>query len=206
MGSGQWAMSGTQLRQLRAFLDRLPASGITVWPRPSELIPNGLKIYQYHTTWLASESLGHTSPSLAVLRTRTELVQAMNDLGSAVNPPYMCIKRERSKLGNHAYFPEDDLKQPNSGCNLARLETMLMEEDRTSRGAFSQEFGQYPPRWFAQPFVAQIRYLGEIRCIIINGILLQNVYTVPSSITPDGKCARFETQLGYNILDSCRLK
>jgi hypothetical protein len=204
MGRGPWALTGTEVRYLRVFLDRLSSSGITVWPKPSELWVNGLKVHQYHVTWLAALSLGLTSPSLAVLRSRAELVQAVKQMEDLVQPAYMCIKRERSKLSLHALFPEDDTKQPIQGTNMGRLRDVFCEEDRTSRGTFAQELGIHPPRWFAQPFIPQIRYLGELRVIIINGIILHRVYTTPATLSQDdeGVHACFTTQLGYHVIDS----
>ena len=197
-------MSGTQLRHLRVYLEHLALSGITVWPRPSELWVNGLKIHQYHMTWLAALSLGNSSPALSVLRSRKELLRALQDMEDPRNPRWMCIKRERSKLSNHAYFPETSLKGRPEENALDRLATVLPEEQEHFRQQFAKDLGMYPPRWFAQPYIPQLRYLGEIRVICINGIIVSRVYTTPTNLEdgPEGLQDRgFQTQIGAEIID-----
>ena len=207
MDEKPWRMTGEQLRHLRVFLDRLSESGITVWPSPTDLIVNGMKVYQYRHVWLSAMALGQASPALAVIRSRHHLrriVQQYQEQGGR----WACVKRERSKEGKHAFFPEDEAKSlPDN--EMGRLSHHLDEEDQSFRGSDAQSFGLRPPRWFVQPYIPQLRFLGEIRVVCINGIIAVRQYTTPVTLEEtDGKPIDrgFTTVVDVRVPDSGHIK
>lgn len=175
-----WRMTGVQLRRLRVYLDCLPASGVTVWPSPTDLLVNGMKVYQYRQIWVAAFALRQASPALAVIRSRQALVHLVEQYRGQ-DSRWACIKRERSKEGQHAFFPEGSDKA-RAEHGLTKLCHLLKEEDNSFRTPDARAFGLRPPQWFVQPYIPQLRFLGEIRVVCINGIIAARQYTTPVTV------------------------
>lgn len=170
------------------YLNGLSLRGITVWPHPMELSINGMKVAQYKMISHAAASLNTPTPALAVL-TRSELIAMVASLG---DHRWAAIKRERSSIAKHCYLPEDGDQQQR--CN--RLREQLQEEDRLW-GSGEEALGLPRPQWFAQAYVPQLRHLGEIRFIFVNGALLYWVSTIPK----DGDLSMLQLEVGHPILD-----
>lgn len=169
------------------FLSSLSLSGITVWPHPTELSVNGMKVAQYKMISQAAHSLGIRSPSITVL-THEELLQMVGSLGREC---WAVIKRERSRVGQHCYLPEDG-STPDS--RIKTLKKQLAEEQGLWELGQTR-LGLPRPRWFAQSYVPQLHHIGEIRFIFVNGMLQHWVYTIPA------KNHELEVETNVPILD-----
>ena len=77
----------------------------------------------------------------------------------------------------HVIFP----KTPNTSS--------IVEKAREEENTWKQVEGMFGrPQWFLQPVVAQLLYVGEVRCFIVGGWIFYKVTTTPGDGQLDTPC------------------
>lgn len=137
-----------------------------MWPDPRDLLMTGSKLYLHTIIARAAQALGHSLPSIVVCPNPTvNLVQ--NILDGKVDG---VLKREYSSDTKHVFtrHTEDAVKKFQSAIERER------ECWRWDGRAVCEN-----PKWFIQPYIPSLVYLGELRAFIVNGIIINILSTTP---------------------------
>ena len=137
-----------------------------VFPRIDDLIIQGSKLTQALCMQSAAHSFGSRVPIVVYLETQQdvkEMFQRIVDEGEAG-----VIKWEFSEAGLHVFGPGLGSKE--------KLYKALKSDKKWEESHILQ------PKWFYQPYVDEIMKLGELRLVIVNGMLLRTVETTPVSL------------------------
>lgn len=140
-----------------------------IWPHPEDLFLGGSKLHVYKTLRDVCHSMKISTPMYV---TAVESVQDSTFLNDFANGKVQgVLKREYSMKAQHVVRPTD----PNPSSKIKKL---LLEEDNTWKRV-QDMFGL--PKWFLQPFVPHLLFVGEVRCFIVSGKLVYKVTTTPGS-------------------------
>lgn len=139
----------------------------TIWPHPEELFLGGSKIQGYETLRLASLSMGISTPLLVIVEDEIHNVDFLNAFGRGKISGV--LKRDYSMKGAHV------LTSGNANV-LDEMKKAIKNEERTWKEV-EPFFGR--PKWFIQPFIAHLKYVGEVRTFIVEGRIIYHVTTTP---------------------------
>lgn len=143
----------------------------TVWPHPEELFMAGCKIQGYETLRTASFSLGFSVPFYATAEEDVQSSEFLKQLEDGKLDGV--LKRDYSEEAAHVITPQT--QNP-----AQKVRKAIQDQERTWK--LVEEFFEQP-RWFIQPFVSHLVYVGEVRAMIVNGRLLHYPTTRPTSNT-----------------------
>lgn len=150
------------------------ANTTMVWPHPEELFWGGSKMQCYETLRIASLSLDLSTPLYVTAEeevhdaTFLKLIEDGNFNG--------VLKRDYSMKGQHVIHSM-------TSDPVGKLKEALRVEKDTWK-LVMEFFGR--PKWFIQPFVAHLLYVGEVRCFFVCGRLVYKVSTTPGEEGPEG--------------------
>ncbi len=137
-----------------------------MWPDPRDLILTGSKLYMNHIVTEAARALGQSQPVIAVCDDPTvNLVQDIID--GKING---VLKREYSSNTTHVYSKHTK----NAVTNFRKA-----MEDQRKFWCWDKRKIYENPKWFIQPYIPSLIYLGEIRAYIVNGILINIITSTP---------------------------
>jgi hypothetical protein len=108
--------------------------------------------------------MGLSHPMAATVVPTVELVQDI--LGGKIDG---ALKREFSSHNQHVYT------QHTKDAVEKFKEALRQENAAYSKTTFRQ------PKWFIQPYIAPLFFLGEIRVFIVNGVIFKAIVTTPNS-------------------------
>ncbi len=146
---------------------------VMIWPDPRDLLMTGSKLYVHHVTSLSAQALGLSIPNSVVYDNPT--VGIVEDIINGEVDGV--LKREYSSDSLHVYTKHTQNA-------VSRFKTAISEELKTWNLAGSEVFPSRP-RWFIQPYLAPLIYLGEICAFITNGILVNVVVKTPQESFSD---------------------
>jgi hypothetical protein len=160
----------TPIQSVTMFYNLLELGKKTmVWPNSEELFMGGSKIQGYETLRLASQSMGISTPLYVMARDKIHDVEFLKMFAEGKFSGV--LKRDYSMKCEHVLTPGDtDL--------LAKMKKAVEEEEETWKKV-EQFFGR--PKWFIQPFVAQLKHVGEVRAFIVEGRVLYHITTTPEA-------------------------
>jgi hypothetical protein len=137
-----------------------------MWPDPRDLILTGSKLYINHIVTESARALGHSHPMNAVCENPSvALVQDIQD--GKING---VLKREYSSNTLHIYSKHTK----NTVTNFRKA----MEDQRKFWSWDGRKICENP-KWFIQPYLPSLIYLGEVRAFIVNGIIINVITTTP---------------------------
>jgi hypothetical protein len=140
----------------------------TLFPRSQELFMGGSKIQVYQTLRQASLSMGISTPLISLIEVHLQQNQFLKKFADNQIPGV--LKRDYSKKGAHVFIPgQVDVKK--------KVKEAIQEEEETWKRV-ENFFGR--PKWFVQPFVPQLRKVGEVRAYILEGIICYKMTTTPA--------------------------
>lgn len=142
-------------------------SKLTIWPDPRDLMTAGSKLYLELIILRSASSMNLSHPQASVVNPSAELLQRIrNGKMGAV------LKREFSSHGKLVYGQKTPI--------LTLTNQLARENDdyQGTEGVFSK------PRWFLQPFIPSLAYLGLIGVFIVNGVIFRTVVTTPNVNDP----------------------
>jgi hypothetical protein len=142
-----------------------------IFPEPVNLLCDGAKLLTYEIIRASATVLGEPFPNVVVEKEPT--AQLVEDISSGVKK--CVLKREFSGFSRHVFYPG----------RLEGVETfrkLRKREEEIFGGAQSTIFPR--PRWFLQPFLPGLLFLGEYRALFINGTLLNIITTTPINRNP----------------------
>src|SRR5260221_11886908 len=140
------------------------AKRMTVWPDPRDLMMAGSKLYLQAIICRSARSMGNMYLHSPVVEPTAELINKITKRNlDAV------LKREFSSHGQHVFSADTE-------DALTKFQRVSDREEVTYEWA-SEEFNR--PIWFLQPFVAGLKYLGEIRVFLVNGTIFKSIITTP---------------------------
>lgn len=151
----------------------LLAKETTIWPHPEDLFLGGSKLQCYATLQVASLSMGISTPFYVTAGENVRDPTFVKDF--ADGKIQGVLKRDYSMMCQHVILPAS----PNATLKIAKS---LREEEETWEKV-KELFGM--PKWFVQPIVAHLLYVGEVRCFIVSGRLVSRITTTPSAKGPD---------------------
>jgi hypothetical protein len=137
-----------------------------MWPDPRDLVMTGAKLYLHTIIAQSAQALGQSLPSIAVCPNPTvKLVQDILD-GKIDG----VLKREYSSDTKHVFSRHTK--------NAVKNFQSAIERERkcwrwNAKGVCET------PKWFIQPYIPSLVYLGELRAFIVNGIIINIVSTTP---------------------------
>jgi hypothetical protein len=137
-----------------------------MWPDPRDLVATGAKLYLHTIIAGSTQALGQSLPTIAVLPNPTvELVQ--NIVDGKIDG---VLKREYSSDSNHVFskHTKNAVKKFKEAINRER------ECWRWEKGTVCEN-----PKWFMQPYLPSLVYLGEIRAFFVNGMIFNILATTP---------------------------
>jgi len=134
----------------------------TIWPHPTDLLKAGSKLFLDMLITRATESMGHDHIQLATVDPLDVIEKIVSGNLNAV------LKREFSSHEHHVF-------SRHTHNPIQRLQRCIENEKQTygSCSTFPQ------PKWFIQPYLPPLVYLGEIRAFLVNGILFRSLVTTP---------------------------
>lgn len=142
-----------------------------IWPEPINLLGDGAKLLTYEIIRASATVLGEPFPSVVVEKEPTE--QLVDEISSGIQK--CVLKREFSGFSRHVFYP-------GKSDAVESFRALRKKEEEIFGGAQSTIFPR--PRWFLQPFLPGLLYLGEYRAFFINGTLLSIVATTPIENNP----------------------
>jgi len=140
---------------------------IMVWPNPAELLMGGSKIQCYETLRVASLMQGTSTPLCALVDKEIGKPSFLKRFSEG-----RCqgvLKRDFSMKAQHVFLPTT----PNL---TSKIKKSLSEEEETWKRVDGL-FGR--PRWFVQPYIPHLLYVGEIRCFFAGCRLVYTITTTP---------------------------
>lgn len=137
---------------------------ITVWPDPRDLMMAGSKLFLQSIICWAADSMGQIYLHTPSIIPTVELMERVTTGTLAA-----VLKREFSSHGQHVF-------SAGTKDAVAKLQRAIDREEVTYEWAHG-EFNR--PIWFLQPFVAGLKYLGEIRVFLVNGTFFKSIVTTP---------------------------
>lgn len=152
---------------------------ITIWPHPTDLLLAGSKLFLDMLITRAMESMGRHHIQLATVDPQDVIQKIVSGDIDAV------LKREFSSHTRHV-FSKDTRNA------ILKVQERFDQEELT--------YSQCPdvflrPRWFIQPYLAPLVYLGEIRAFLVNGTLFRSVVSTPNEGSFDVQELCFPTPL-----------
>jgi hypothetical protein len=138
---------------------------LTIWPDPRDLLMAGSKLFLEFIISRAAVSMGHSHSQAALIKIpSTDLVKDIAEGRLAA-----VLKRDFSSHSNHV------ISQHTKDA-IAQFENILREEEQ----AYASTDLPFPrPLWFLVPYNPALRYLGEIRVFLVNGIYFKQIVTTP---------------------------
>jgi hypothetical protein len=153
------------------------AGKTTVWPHPEEIFMNGAKLQCQEILKIASLSMGLSTPMYLVadegVLSKDFLKEVKEGLFNGV------LKRDYSMMSDKVIIV-------NAG-DVLPLESLenFQSALETQRKNWRSVEGFFPsPGWLIQPFLAHLRYIGEVRLMIVGGRIVYKVTTTPSPGKP----------------------
>ena len=143
------------------------AKRTTVWPHPEELFISGNKLQGYETLRVASLSMDIKVSMYAVADQLVWTESFQDKLGRGLVKGV--LKRDYSMRGEHVITSHTP--------NLVKKLKMTVGEQGETWASLKEFFGQ--PRWFIQPFLAQLMQIGEVRVFIVGGRIAYKMSTTP---------------------------
>jgi hypothetical protein len=137
-----------------------------MWPDPRDLVMTGGKLYLHTMISQSTRALGQSLPSIAVCPNPTvELIKNIQ-CGKIDG----VLKREYSSDSGHVFskHTKDAVK---------KFESTLKRERECWR--WEGESVCENPKWFIQPYIPSLVYLGELRVFVVNGIIINIFATTP---------------------------
>ena len=138
-----------------------------IFPNPIEMLALGKKVASCTFLRLAATSLGHNQPNVLVKEnppTWDEVEEIINGVRTTV------MKRDYSK----------------AGALVIRKDSQLMKKEFLSSLKAAEIWEGLPfglPRWVEQPYIPELLHMGEVRALIINGVITYQLLSTPKSAT-----------------------
>ena len=149
----------------------------TVWPHPEELFISGNKIQGYETLRMASLSMNLSVPLYVIVDDQLDSKTFQDKVRRGLLKG--ALKRDYSMRGDHVITPK--MEDP-----LGKLKHAIQEERKTWPIVL-EFFGK--PRWFIQPFLAQLLQIGEARVVIVGGrIVYKMCTTLRQGVAKEWEC------------------
>jgi hypothetical protein len=143
------------------------AKNTTVWPHPEELFLSGSKVQGYETIRVASLSMDLSVPMYTVA---DDLIDNPEFQETLKNGSFHgVLKRDYSMRSEHVIVPQT----PNP-VDILKKATL---NQRKTWAKVRDFFGE--PKWFVQPFVAHLVYIGEVRVVIVGGRIVYKITMIP---------------------------
>jgi glutathione synthase/RimK-type ligase-like ATP-grasp enzyme len=137
---------------------------MTVWPDPRDLMMAGSKLYFQAIITRCATSMGHMYLHSPRVEPTAKLIQRITE-----GTLDAVLKREFSSHGQHVFSA--DTKNA-----LSKFEG-VQDMEEVAYGWGKKDFNR--PMWFLQPFIAGLKYLGEIRVFVVNGTIFKSIVTTP---------------------------
>lgn len=153
----EWDQSEPHFQALLDLMDVVP-----IFPNPVQLVAFGKKISVSYFLRTAALSLGFHQPLITVVKQPTWAVVSQITKGTR----HTVLKREFSGSSQHVI---------RKGMKLQKKDWDRMLE---SSKVWEKLKGFGIPGWHEQPFIPELKYLGEVRCLVVNGVIAYTVYTV----------------------------
>ena len=142
---------------------------LSIWPQPLHLLAEGSKLFHIKILREVSASLDYSYPQVKMVEPSHQLIRNIqNGVSDAV------LKREFSSKGEHVYT-----------AHTKDATVRLTNAIRAEHKAYSAASGFPRPKWFVQPYIPSLLYLGEIRAHIVNGTFFHAIVTTPSTLGID---------------------
>jgi hypothetical protein len=128
---------------------------VPIFPNPVQMLAQGKKLAATFFLRVAALSLGHSLPLVSVVEPPTwDTVQEI-----IAGERETVMKREFSDSSCHVI---------RRGHKISKVDWEKMLDDAKVWESL-RAFG--PPCWLEQPFVPELMYVGEIRTLVVNGVL-----------------------------------
>lgn len=134
-----------------------------VFPNPFEAMALGKKLNVVHLMQAAATSLGHTQPIVSPIDPTWDDVDDI-----LKGKKHVVLKRENSDSSEHVI-----------GEQSREVDTQAKFKKVMERANVWEECGLPTPLWMAQPFIPQLVHKGELRALVIGGVLFYTIYTMP---------------------------
>lgn len=143
-----------------------------IWPDPIDLFRQGSKLHVASLVQAVAKSENQQYPICATVKPTPQLVKdIVNGTRKGV------LKREWSTGTDHVYY---------KGMPMDRVD--IFKNQLTSRTKLEKQLAKQKPhdllnvtpKWFIQPFIPSLIYVGELRVLIVNGAILGKIITTPT--------------------------
>ena len=160
-----------------------------MWPDPRDLVCTGAKLYLHTIIARSTQALGLSLPTIAVCPNPTvELVQDIVD-GKIDG----VLKREYSSDSNHVFSKH--LKNA-----VKKFKDVISREKEC--WCWNGEKICENPKWFIQPYLPSLVYLGELRAFVVNGIIVNILVT----ILTDGDMTNLSISQAILLRPLCKIR
>lgn len=138
---------------------------VTVWPDPRDLMMAGSKLFLDNLIRMSAISMGYSHPQAVRIDPTTETVK--NIVERKMDG---VLKREFSSHGQHVF-----------SLHTERAEDKFIAAMDKEEVNYELDLSKFlRPRWFLQPYIPELRYLGELRIFVVNGIIFKTIITNPN--------------------------
>jgi len=161
---------GLSTKEMKIFWSRICilCLNTTIWPDPRDLMMGGSKLFLDTLIGFSARSANYSHVQCVPITASVECVRRIAEKELAA-----VLKREFSSHGQHVFTP--DTKEA--------VTTFEKAHDR-EEVTYDWEIDFPRPKWFMQPFLPGLKYLGEIRVFIVNGVIFKWIITTPDGERP----------------------